>query len=216
MVRAPRLALALLTLPALVAAQPLDGAANLNFHHTQASYAGCDDGLWDEIDGGVCADLDLDPIPAQSFLWFVISRVDVPLENGVGGVQLGIDHVDADVLGWTLCTGGSEIPEDGWPASGTGNAMTWSAGCYEPAGGHQARIGFITLGDGLVGQFEVTGDPRVGQAVYADCDTETYAICFSNLGRYDTGLDFNPPTCNPECGSVPSRRSSWGTLKALF
>lgn len=213
--RAHGILASLLLLPTHVTAQVLVPQLWVNFHLTEASYSGCSDGRWDEIDGGECPDLDLTGRTGTAFLW-IVAGSDDPLIDGVGGIQVGISHTDAAITGWSLCTGGSEIAGDGWPASGTGNAVTWADGCYEPVGGHQARVGFLGLDDAETGQFALVNDPRIDQALLADCSTETSLICPDNLGHFDATDEYNEPACYVICGDLPVRTGSWGAVKALF
>lgn len=199
------LCLAALVIPALASGQDLDDQANINVTSTIPSYSGCDDPAFDSLEGN-CLDTPTDRVAGAAFIWVVASRTG-GYGNGIGGAQFGLNH-DLAAQGWSLCTGGSEIPEGGWPASGTGNAVTWGGGCYMSSG-EGAVIGYIAVGDGSVGNAAVIGDPRIGDlAVYADCDTETFEICDNGLGS------LGEVVC--ECGPTPTAETSWGSIKSLF
>ena len=204
------LCLAALVVPAIVSAQETDVNANFNIAVTQPSYGGCADPVFDFVDEATCSDLDLGPVAGPAFVWVITSREGgYPL--GVGGAQFGLEH---DLSGgWSLCTGGSEIPEDGWPASGTGNAVTWGGGCYEPVGGN-AKIGFVAVNDGDMGSIQVTADPRIGQSLYADCDAVLHDVCAENLGGGP--LADLAVICGDNCAGVPTESKSWSEIKSLY
>ena len=204
------LCLAALMIPAAASAQDVD--ANINLAVTPASYSGCADGT--QYDSGDCSGLGGAGDAGPSFVWIVASR-EGGYGNGIGGAQFGLNH-DLSVDNWALCTGGSEIPEGGWPASGTGNAATWGGGCYNPAGA-AANIGYLTVGAGTpTGNAAVTGDPRIGEAVYADCDAAVSGICDQNLGSIDMAAG-SAAVCGDNCEvGTPTLDSSWTTIKSLF
>jgi hypothetical protein len=205
------LCLAALMLPvAALAVQ--DDNAQLNVVVTAPSYSGCADPIYDWIDAGVCTDLVGEPIAGFSFAWVVHSDGD-GYPNGIGGVQFGIVY-DAGVTGWTLCTGGQEVPEAGWPESGTGNACTWSGGCYNPAAGN-AMVGFFALSDGANGSMAITVDPRTGEANYSDCEPVGYEFCSENLGYDEDFSDGTLPMCE-DCPPTPVKDASWGQIKSLY
>ncbi len=209
-----RLAMCLATLmiPAASFAQD-DVDANMNVFITLPSYAGCGDPAFEAIDAGTCADLVSSPSGGPGFLWVVSSR-EGGYPDGIGGAQFGLNHDLGGGQSWTLCTGGSEIPEPGFPDSGTGNAVTWAGGCYNPAGS-AARVGFISVALDAAGSLAVTGDPRIGEAVYADCSALLYRICDRNLGGADLASGTNP-ICGDNCESTPVQETSWGAIKSLF
>jgi hypothetical protein len=200
------------------AAQPLDTDVNINLHMTQADYSGC--ATFDDADFVTCDDLaSAPPASVDLFVWAAVSREDV-FDDGIGGIEFGIFYGDSVLVqGWTLCTGGLEIPMDDpelgtWPASGTGNAMTWFNGCYVPP--HEvAKIGFFSLVAFSGGPMQIIPDVRVGQALYVDCDGTLFEICEGNLGGA-TVPDGSTPTCGNHCGVTPVRETSWGQLKSLF
>jgi len=152
------LCLVALMLPVVAFAQS-DGNANINIVITEPDYSGCA-GPWPAIlEGMDCEDLVSAPWPGQAWVWVVMSDGDM-YPDGLGGIQFGIEHEKA-LQGWSLCTGGSEIPEDGWPNSGTGNAATWGGGCYYPPG-ENAVVGVFPVTDGSAGWMDIIGDPRIG------------------------------------------------------
>jgi len=211
------LCLATLVIPAAAFAQTDDSAASINVLITPASYSGCTDAQFNFIDEGVCADLSSTGTGGFGFLWIVASR-EGGFGGGIGGAQFGMTHSVA-ASGWTLCTGGSEIPEGGWPASGTGNAVTWSGGCYQSPGGN-AKIGFLAVNPDNGGSIAITGDPRVaGEAIWADCATDLWRVCPQFLGSDDLASGTSPSCGDASTGScevVPVRETTWGGVKSLF
>ena len=215
-----RLALCLLAVlvPVAAVAQDLDGDVNANVLITGPSYTGCADPLFDFIEEGICQDLVSDPVGGQSFVWVVASRNGGFVnpdgtQPGISAFQFGIGHAGADVLSWTLCTGGAEIPEEGWPGSGTGNAVTYGGGCYIPPSS-VAKVGFFTLADGASGSMDILPDPRQNACWWTDCETTSYVVCDQNLGGADLA-NGTVPICENNCGT-PLSETTWGTIKSMF
>lgn len=171
----------------------------LNVHVSEATYSGCDDPIFDLIAQSPCHSLGSDPVPGPAMVWVVVSLPDGdPAE--VSGIQFGVEH-DGSVLQWTSCTGGFEIPEDGWPASGTGTAVTWD-GCSTPPFG-SAPVGFFQVEDGSAGSIALTVDPRTGSATLGDCDGENVDICDGNLASIMLA-DGATPICEGQPGTLPA------------
>jgi hypothetical protein len=195
----------------------VDDLSNLDPYAANADYdLGCDS----FSDGNlVCADLVSGPGSVDgSFIWVVASRSG-GFPDGIGGLQFGIQYSGLGGVFWTLCTGGSEIPEAGWPNSGTGNAVTWSGGCYEP-GREVAKVGYVLAFDGTSGSFAIIGDPRLADfapedAQWADCSAAVWSACPENRGFDDNIGDGANPDCDT-CTGTPVRETSWGTIKSLF
>jgi len=206
-----------------------DFAYTLTWHFTPPSYSGCGDFI--VSDGAISCEIldpDFNDLGGQpNFCWAMVGQVPKGTgpgaPGGVGGVQFGIDY-DPTVLlsGWTLCTGGSEIPQDDpegtWPAPGTGNAVTWSGGCYLVTENDDGltRIGYLTIDAASSGYLFFGVDPRIGDAMGAGCDAATRAICGDMMGIADTTIDGEGEnTCRAKCG-VPVASTSWGRIKALY
>ena len=205
------LCLLALMLP-LTAFAVTDELANINVVVTPASYGGCADGA--VFEAGTCADLVSSPVGGFAFVWIVLSN-EGGFPNGVGGARFGVEYdLVGAVIPWALCTGGSEISEDGWPASGTGNAVTWSGGCYDPPS-QVAVIGYLTADDGASGFCNVIGDPRVGFAQYSDCLPTEFELCPENLGGCDLAVGCTP-VCGDHCEVTPVEEMSWGKIKSLY
>ena len=211
------LCLLMLALPAAAFAAD-DGDVNFNLLITQPSYTGCADPAFDFMDQGNCTDLSSPAFPGAALVWVLVSR-NGGYPIGIGGAQFGIGY-DAgalDGVSWTLCTGGSEIPEGGWPANGTGNAVTWAGGCYNPAAGN-ARVGFFLAPDGSAALgVSVVPDPRLADPIaqYADCDATLYDVCAQNLGSAVLA-NGTAPLCENLCGGTPTLEKTWGEIKSMF
>jgi hypothetical protein len=197
----------------------VDDLSNLNLYVANADYDLACDSYVD--DGHLCADLVSGPgSPDGSFIWVMMSHSGV-FPAGIGGAQFGIQYSD-DLfsIGWTLCTGGSEISQAGWPDSGTGDAVTWAGGCYNPTG-EVAKVGYVTVLDGTIGSFAIIGDPRLAdlpvedQVQWADCNAAVWSVCPENRGFDDNIGDGTNPDCDA-CPGTPVQETSWGAIKSLF
>ncbi len=207
--KGPMLLLAGLLIPIVAFAQT-DANANLNVYLTNPDYAGCAAGVFAQIEASVCEDLVTAPISGPAFLWVVLSDGDA-YPDGLGGCQFGVEHT-VQMDGWNLCTGGSEIAEEGWPQTGTGNAVTWGGGCYDPTG-ENAVLGYFSLTTGDSGELTLTGDPRIGVAMWSNCVPTSQDMYSSLLGGGDLAIGFDP---NCEEQEVPTLRSTWGQIKAKY
>jgi hypothetical protein len=71
---------------------------------------------------------------------------------GVAAARFGIEYSPSvRVTGWTNCTGGSEILEGNWPASGTGIAKAWL--CSSGEGTDSLSVlGYFTILPGSTGR----------------------------------------------------------------
>lgn len=99
---------------------------------------------------------------------------------GVAGVEFGIDYSPltgqgVDVFEWRPC-GTLQFPSSGWPASGTGNIVTWdpNAVCQrdEPGGagsGIVATAGYFYVAAYSPDLLKLTPRPVSGVAQIADC-----------------------------------------------
>lgn len=144
------------------------------------------------------------------------------------GVQTGIAY-DTDgpgnpkleVVSWHACSD-LEFPGDDWPASGSGNTMTWAenfstdinvAGYFEVVAHGPATMSIIPW-------------PNTGETKIANCMAREYALEVppDRLGWVswgNAGFGVDTDGCNPvlgpcQGGTVPARPSTWGRLKALY
>jgi hypothetical protein len=119
------------------------------------------------------------------------------------GVQFGVTYdPGVTVTGWTLCSGGLQIPESGWPASGTGNAVTWPEPHFSGSPDELALVGIFTVAAGSEGEIRLSVDPRIGQAQFTSAEYEgAVSLLNGDLGK--VGVDSLTAGCNPcadECG----------------
>jgi hypothetical protein len=201
-------------------------------HMTPASYSSCG-GLDD-------ATLTCDPLTGidpvgdgtlpQQFAWLIAygweDIVGWPEHEGsprgIGAAQFGI-HYDIDVVvaGWTLCTGGAEIPQNDpvlgitWPDSDSGNAVTWvPVDYYSPSG--FAKIGFFAIPPGSVGRLTVVADPRIGEAQIAAGDATVFTVPPAAYSSADVDGS-NPDNGRAACRDmVPVEQVTWGRIKSMF
>ena len=205
---------------------------NLDMHFQPPSYLGCTEGTVADavLNCGIINPNAIDVGAfAPNFIWMIISGVPdgsgPGAPGGIGGLQFGIEYDASVVLGgsFTLCTGGSEIPQNDaggtWPASGTGNAVTWSGGCYlvtdNPDGA--TKIGFLPIAPGSVGLIRFIEDPRIGQAQAAGCDAAISRICRQSMGIGDCTIPSGAGEA--KCGflcPVPVQEASWGSIKSIY
>ncbi len=118
--------------PSLVATQEFDECFNINLMMEPPQYGGCGVSVPYLESFETCENLVFDPWYPQIVFVHVVASRSPDFDEGIGGLQFGIEYENVEIQGWGLCTGGSEIPEAGWPRSGTGNAVTWPGGCYDP------------------------------------------------------------------------------------
>jgi hypothetical protein len=204
----------------------------LGMHFLPPSYVGCNEPA--AADAALnCTTLDPNAIDvgafAPNFLWLVVTGVPAGTgagaPGGIGGIQFGIEYDPTVVLGgpFTLCTGGSAIPQDDldgtWPASGTGNALTFGGGCKlvtdNPDG--VTKLGFIPINPGSSGLIRFIEDPRIGEAQAAGCDASIARICRQSMGIGDVtiGGGRGENKCGFLC-PVPVQDASWGSIKSIY
>jgi len=205
-------------------------------HFTQPSFAGCDETVGGFMQDALlnCGVIDTGASDygsfSPNFLWILVGNVPdgtgPGAPGGIGGLQFGIEY-DATVAlggGFSLCTGGSAIPQDdlqgSWPQSGTGNAVTWGGGCGLVTDNEDGvtTVGFIPIAPGSSGIFSIIGDPRIdGIVEAADCDTNPTRVCTQALGSADAtvGGTGGESTCGIKC-ATPVAETTWGSLKSMY
>ena len=160
--------------------------------------------------------------------------VDGDPNKGIAGVEFGIEYNSArsrgvDIYDWNLC-GTLQFPMERWPASGTGNLVTWEANskCQreEPAGagtGVVAVAGYFYLSAYSADTFKVTRRPASNLAQVADCGDESvesivdgFGTNFSqsHLGFVSFSEGATVDGYNP-CGlAKPVEVKTWGAIKS--
>lgn len=150
----------------------------------------------------------------------------------VGGIECGIQYPgsynpDGDPAGpitifsWTRCAT-MEFPSAGWPASGSGNVMTWnSASCpgtrTEPGVRYSviAIGGYFYLGAYSAAQMYVTARPATGHAGIADCQARVDFIEGQVVPRLGS-VGFGTHGWNP-CGPIdPVQPTTWSAIKGAY
>jgi len=213
---------------AVLAAASVASASNpfgFVLHMTPATYSGCA-----TIDDATltCEGIDVqgDSAAPQQFAWLIAYGWTTipgwptePVVRGIGGAEFGIHYpAEVAVQGWTLCTGGSEIPQNDalgvWPASETGNAVTWTGGEYTQPSGF-AKIGFFAVPQGSTGRMTVMGDPRIDRAEIAAADTQIFLVppAAYSSADIDESTDEGRAACRED---VPVQEASWGKIKSMF
>jgi len=97
--------------------------------------------------------------------------------------------------------------------------MIWDGGCYLVTDNEDGltRVGFFVVRANGPGLIEVTGDPRVGHALVADCEASEHTLCAQSLGS--GGVEGWPgwTTCGYACTiRRPARKTTWAAVKAQF
>jgi len=184
----------------------------LLYHIVPASFSACESLNESSLQ---CSNVTVSSSASQDlFVWIVVADI-----NEVGGIQFGVEYGGGvSIAAWTLCTGGSQIPEEGrWPASGSGNAITWTQGCWNGSG-NLAKVGFFYVRTGSSGTMSFIPDPRNNELKWAECgetDPALYDFCTRN-GEASLGASGGvlPNGCVCTVGFVEER--SWGTIKSTY
>lgn len=157
----------------------------------------------------------------SKWVWLLVCNGSDSL--GIAGVELGIQFGGGIVMNsWTRCTD-LEFAQAGWPASGTGNALTWvpSINCqnqksepYVP-GTVIAIAGAFDVTIYAPDQLMSTPRPVSAQAAVASCAAATTVI--SGMFPSHLGIaGFCAPGYNPCNAPTPVRETSWGRIKSFY
>jgi hypothetical protein len=173
----------------------------LSIHLAPASYSGC--GAVD-ADTMSCGDLVTSGDNAGSQFGFVVMSG----RSGVAGVQFGVEYdAEVSVSGWTLCTGGLQIPEEDWPDSGTGLAATWDGTEYPSGPDSLVVVGYFTFEAASTGSATLTPDARIGEAAFVDEDGYYHSLLAGYLG--EVSVDGGASGAH-SCGLVDSTSAAHG------
>ncbi len=209
-------------------------------HITSASFSGCNEtDLRDESLGCdmIVTEGELQGPNMPQYAWLLVGGVPtLDAEwGGIGQLRFGIDYEPTVLVGWALCTGGTETPQadtDGlWPARKTGNLVTWPDQCRQVTANPDGltKVGFFAIPWGNYGGIWITEDPRTSKAEAVDCRGNTVRICRQLLGKIVVlepadgpcdahGHGYAVQVCNP-CGfdcTVPVETSTWGRIKSQY
>jgi len=169
---------------------------------------------------------------ARYFVYLLASPISY--DDGLAGIQLGIDYDEGETSGqgllvhsWSSCSD-LEWPDDYWPASGSGNTITW-----EPSGNCQQDplvvAGYFYLTAYSPSLMSIIGFPHnTGVIKTADCwageSSPDQALGLEKVGWISLGgaaKGTDTDGCNPAlepCNqeSTPVRSTTWGRIKAKY
>ena len=137
---------------------------------------------------------------------------------GVGGVSFGVELGPSTFAGFESCAD-MELPSEGWPASGTGNQLTWNVdtNCQRNSGsdGVKAIIGaFFVFAYADSDYVKITSNNTVAQPKLSvtDCSgVESEILAPGGMLGFLSLLGFNP--C---LDSTPVEPSTWSKIKARY
>jgi len=170
------------------------------------------------------------PSPDDSHHSIVYMIATPNLSSGaICGVQAGIayeatrdGHPGLEVLSWHLCSD-MEFAADDWPASGSGNTMTWADQRYST---DVNVVGYFEVIAHGASTMSVIPWPVTGVAKIANCSSREYTLeippdrlGWVSWGGAGFGLDTNG--CNPildpcAIGPVATKALTWGRLKSMY
>ena len=156
-----------------------------------------------------------------------------PEDYGISGVQFGIDYdggsqSGVDILSWTTCADGLDIPSDNWPSPKSGTTITWIVdrdtgdGCQDNVPGAAedgvtAIIGYFSLTAYSTDQLSVI-ENRTLQSPFLGVTTcpfgNTYEIPLEQTGTLGFSSDLS------ETGNIPCvhhvGETTWGRIKSTY
>jgi hypothetical protein len=143
---------------------------------------------------------------------------------GVAGIRTGIEYSATGKGGkgmvvhdWTACSF-LYFPSGTWPASGSGNTMTWDTE-------HCPHTNLVAGGYFYVTAYSpstmaVVGYPNTGQVQVADCQVNILDAAPLNPVRLGWVALETTGGCNPLTGPcdkpAPAEPATWGAIKAKF
>lgn len=151
--------------------------------------------------------------------------------KGLSGLQMGIEYhgmgngTALAMNDWTTCSD-LQFPTDTWPASGSGNTITWVApgNCQmDPI----VAAGYFYVTAYASATMSIAPYPASGQLKVAVCTaTEVLPdqslgldqVGWVSMGRGSVGTDTNGcnPALEPCLRTVPTRSTTWGQIKSMY
>lgn len=160
--------------------------------------------------------------PVFRHIQLIVDRGDsIPMENGMAGVQFGINYPEGpgaiSVFAWSL-SATLEFTSTGWPASGGGNLITWNS-----VGSCQftriACAGYFYMGAYGPATFRVIKRPVDNTAKVADCGSVETIVPEGALGFAAFSSGAVTEGCNPclvDCAPVAVVPTTWSKVKNLL
>jgi hypothetical protein len=164
-------------------------------------------------------------------LYIVIAQGDST--KGIAGLTFGIQYDDApgsgvDLMGtpkFALCANGLQYPSATWPASGSGNSITWNpeTGCQRtvlPPYGVHATAGAFYVYAYSEDRFMITPHSKLQTPVLSVADCSAVLTELTSPGT-DSGwaafgeLALGCTPCIFEC-IIAAEPVTWGRVKAMF
>ena len=152
--------------------------------------------------------------------------------GGILGMQLGLEYTqrgaspELNLQGWNVCSA-LDFPQDDWPASGTGNTITWVRCPYKEVtlAGYLYLSAYTPTAMSIVGF--PTPDPRNpanGKAKMSGCAATEIILPKSRLGWVSFGgggrngdIDGCNPVLEPcDAGPVTVQPTTWGRIKSQY
>jgi hypothetical protein len=148
---------------------------------------------------------------------------------GVAGLSCGLSFDYGILFSWTNCAT-LEFRNNGWPASGGGNRITWatSTACQTTVVGSDgvhavAGVFYMYAYDPGQGTLAITQNLGIvpPELQVADCAATESNLTLGAVGRVAiSGNSNDSRRCNPcleDClGPIPVRESTWGRLKSQY
>jgi hypothetical protein len=127
--------------------------------------------------------------------------------DGIAGIEFGLQYdADLTVFTTTVC-GDLEFPAPSWPASGSGNVVTYSpaVNCQRDNYGSGAQAVFTSMYVYAYGTalFRITERPASGQLALSDCSSAEYPVGSTQTGYAQFAAGGITPGGNPCGGSLP-------------
>jgi len=128
----------------------------------------------------------------------------------VVGLDFGVTYTagtgGAFITSWQSC-GDLDSPQEGWPASGTGNSVVWN----ECRTGNLVLAGWFSVYVYTDGRLTIGPHPLVGQCQSLDCDGANFDLLVNPVTVSLNGGG----GVNPTCG-VPVKPTTWGSIKTIY